>query len=144
MQNFHNKIYKIKEIWYVCVPVYKINLARRLLTCLNVQVFPRKRTGADTAPLTDPSASKALFSDRRRDVFPLYNMWIFCFIICIVLCWIKWLCQRWGVSSLSKQNQFPVTYHFSSGHCSLYYVHQHSTRTVPVKVSILRVTVFFI
>jgi hypothetical protein len=48
-----------------------------------------------------------------------------------------------GVSSLCKQNQFPVTYHFSSGHCSLYHVHQYSTRTVPVKVSILKVTVFF-
>lgn len=34
---------------------------------------------------------------RRRDVFPWHSMRIFCLIICIVLCWVKWLCQRRGV-----------------------------------------------
>lgn len=72
---------------------------------------------------------------RRRDVFPWHSMRIFCLIICIVLCWVKWLCQRRGVCSLPKHNQFPVTYHFSSDHWSLhYYVLQHSTRTVPDKM----------
>jgi len=64
VQNFHNNIYKTKEMLDVCVPVCKIrDLAFRLLTGLITHVFPRKRTGADTAIVTDPSASKALFSD---------------------------------------------------------------------------------
>lgn len=50
-------------MWNVFVPVCKINLAFRLLTGLIMNAFPRKRTGADKALFTGPSASKALFSD---------------------------------------------------------------------------------